>query len=75
MLGQDDSLVWRRDGFGAHPDVSSALSAYQACASLKTGALFRLVGQLVTGTHEMDDIMSDFGYVIPTITARLDIHR
>ena len=74
MLGQDDSLVWRRDGFGAHPDISSALSAYQACASLKTGALFRLVGQLVTGTHEMDDIMSDFGYVIPTVTARLNIH-
>jgi hypothetical protein len=33
-------------------------------ASLKTGALFRLVGQLVTGSHVHDESMTKFGYVL-----------
>jgi geranylgeranyldiphosphate transferase len=42
-------------------DRKAALEMYKECASLKTGALFRLVGQLVTGSHVKDDIMSSFG--------------
>jgi geranylgeranyldiphosphate transferase len=59
--GQDDSLVWRRYGFDLSVDRETALATYRECASLKTGALFRLVGQLVTGSHVKDDIMSSFG--------------
>ncbi|KAF1978686.1 terpenoid synthase, partial [Bimuria novae-zelandiae CBS 107.79] len=60
--GQDDSLVWRRDGFVLPEDRETALGAYQSCASLKTGALFRLVGQLLTGSHDMDELMTDYGW-------------
>jgi geranylgeranyldiphosphate transferase len=42
-------------------DQESALALYRECASLKTGALFRLVGQLVTGSHVKDEAMSSFG--------------
>lgn len=60
-LGQDISLVWRRDGFENCPDRESALKTYRNSAYLKTGALFRLVGQLVSGNHENDAIMSQVG--------------
>jgi len=43
-------------------DRKTALAVYKERASLKTGALFRLVGQLVTGSHVKDDVMSCFGY-------------
>lgn len=61
--GQDISLVWRRDGFELCLDQSKALSIYKECASLKIGALFRLVGQLVFGSHKKDEAMSQFGSV------------
>jgi len=60
-LGQDISLVWRRDGFENFPDQESALKAYRHCAYLKTGALFRLLGQLVFASHEKDELMSKVG--------------
>jgi geranylgeranyldiphosphate transferase len=60
--GQDDSLVWRRDGFDFPKDIDSALDKYRHCASLKTGALFRLVGQLITCSHEKDEVMSEYGW-------------
>ncbi|ATZ50193.1 Bcpax1 [Botrytis cinerea B05.10] len=60
--GQDESLVWRRDGFDKGLDRAAALTRYRECASLKTGALFRLIGQLATGSHEKDQLMSDFGW-------------
>ncbi|KAF2108456.1 isoprenoid synthase domain-containing protein [Lophiotrema nucula] len=60
--GQDDSLVWRRDGFAFPTEIDTALEAYRGCASLKTGALFRLVGQLITCSHELDDVMSEYGW-------------
>lgn len=61
--GQDISLVWRRDGFELYLDQNTALNTYKECASLKTGALFRLVGQLVFGSHEKDKVMTEFGSV------------
>ncbi|KIN03252.1 hypothetical protein OIDMADRAFT_120217 [Oidiodendron maius Zn] len=60
--GQDDSLVWRRDGFDLSVNQEQALALYRHCASLKTGALFRLVGQLVTGSHVKDRVLSSFGW-------------
>jgi geranylgeranyldiphosphate transferase len=60
-LGQDISLVWRRDGFPDFPDQKQALETYRHSAYLKTGALFRLVGQLVFGNHEKDELMSQIG--------------
>lgn len=63
FLGQDISLVWRRDGFEDYTDQESALKAYRQSAHLKTGALFRLLGQLVYGSHEKDALMSQVGCV------------
>ena len=63
FLGQDISLVWRRDGFEDCTDRESALKTYRQSAYLKTGALFRLVGQLVYGSHEKDALMSQVGCV------------
>ena len=60
-VGQDVSLVWRRDGFEFMPDQESALELYRHSAYLKTGALFRLVGQLVFLNNEQDEIMSQLG--------------
>ena len=59
--GQDMSLVWRRDGFEHTLDQESALDIYRHSAYLKTGALFRLVGQLVFGSDEKDKVMSQVG--------------
>lgn len=59
--GQDISLVWRRDGLPTFSSQKEALDAYRHCAHLKTGGLFRLVGQLITGGHEKDDLMSKVG--------------
>lgn len=59
--GQDTSLVWRRDGFPDFPDQTQALATYRHSACLKTGALFRLAGQLVFGNHEKDELMSLIG--------------
>jgi len=61
ILGQDISLVQRRDGFDNCLDRECALATYRHCAHLKTGALFRLVGQLVFGSYEKDDLMSQVG--------------
>ncbi|KAN0081862.1 Isoprenoid synthase domain containing protein [Elaphomyces granulatus] len=60
--GQDISLVWRRDGFPDFPDREQALAAYRQSAYLKTGALFRLCGQLVFGSREKDELMSQVGW-------------
>jgi len=60
--GQDISLVWRRDNFPDFPDRKQALAAYRKSAYLKTGALFRLCGQLVFGNHENDELMSQVGW-------------
>ncbi|CAD6593962.1 MAG: hypothetical protein ASARMPRED_008248 [Alectoria sarmentosa] len=60
--GQDISLVWRRDGFQACKDRQAALDIYRNCASLKTGALFRLLGQLLFESHEKDEMMSQVGW-------------
>ena len=43
------------------PDQESALKLYRHSAYLKTGALFRLVGQLVFGNHDQDEVMSAVG--------------
>ncbi|KAF2685265.1 terpenoid synthase [Lentithecium fluviatile CBS 122367] len=62
--GQDDSLVWRRDGFpfASHADFSEAQQRYRKCALMKTGAMFKLVGQLITCSHELDDLMNEYGW-------------
>ncbi|KAI5804533.1 prenyl transferase [Geopyxis carbonaria] len=61
--GQDISLVWRRDGSSSLPaDRDACIAAYRNCASLKTGALFRLVGQLVTEDNSKDDLMTRVGW-------------
>ncbi|KAF1996432.1 terpenoid synthase [Amniculicola lignicola CBS 123094] len=60
--GQDIALVWRRDGFELPYNVEDALKAYRHSAWLKTGALFMLVGQLITLSHDKDDLMSDYGW-------------
>ncbi|KAF2462742.1 terpenoid synthase [Lindgomyces ingoldianus] len=65
--GQDDSLVWRRDGFPFPAEAETALQMYRRCASMKTGALFKLVGQLITGSHDQDDLMNEYGHVAPAI--------
>lgn len=65
--GQDISLVWRRDGIKALPDTKNErLRAYRRYADLKTGAVFRLVGQLVTEGNGCDDLMSSMAYVPPS---------
>nr|UUG60173.1 prenyl transferase [Mycoleptodicus sp. DH-2022a] len=60
--GQDISLVWRRDGLPPSLDKASAVRAYRECASLKTGALFRLLGHMVYGNAEHDALMSQVGW-------------
>ncbi|MCJ1314395.1 hypothetical protein MMC25_008077 [Agyrium rufum] len=59
--GQDISLVWRRDGFEESLDKFEASKVYKHCAYLKTGALFRLVGQLVSESTVHDELMSKVG--------------
>lgn len=56
LEGQDMSLVWRRDGLGSFPTSAiDRVAAYRKMASLKTGALFRLLGHTVLGNESMDD--------------------
>ncbi|KAB8261872.1 terpenoid synthase [Aspergillus pseudonomiae] len=59
LQGQDLSLVWRRDGLSAFPVQSEErVAAYRRMAYLKTGALFRLVGQLVLENQSYDDTLT-----------------
>ncbi|KAB8269732.1 terpenoid synthase [Aspergillus minisclerotigenes] len=59
LEGQDLSLVWRRDGLSAFPvQPEERVAAYRQMAYLKTGALFRLVGQLVLENQSYDDTLS-----------------
>ncbi|KAI1075207.1 prenyl transferase [Whalleya microplaca] len=63
LEGQDISLIWRRDGLASFPEAhADRVMAYRRMASLKTGALFRLLGQLVLENRSMDDTMSKVGY-------------
>ena len=63
LEGQDISLVWRRDGLQRLPKrQEDRISAYRRSAYLKTGALFRLVGQLVSEDHSFDELMTRVGY-------------
>lgn len=63
LEGQDISLVWRRDGLTRLPiGQKEREDAYRRCAWLKTGALFRLVGQLVSEGREWDEVMSKVEY-------------
>ncbi|KAI0600761.1 isoprenoid synthase domain-containing protein [Biscogniauxia sp. FL1348] len=71
LEGQDMSLIWRRDSLSSFPVAhDDRLTAYRQMASLKTGALFRLLGQLVLENRSMDDTMSKVGY--ETIHAKLN---
>ncbi|RDH28588.1 terpenoid synthase [Aspergillus welwitschiae] len=59
LEGQDMSLVWRRDGLASFPVAPKERdAAYRQMASLKTGALFRLLGQLVLENKSMDATMT-----------------
>ncbi|KAI9728830.1 MAG: hypothetical protein M1834_007217 [Cirrosporium novae-zelandiae] len=63
LNGQDISLVWRRDGLESLPvKHEDRIATYRRMASLKTGALFRLVGQLVAEDHSFDDLMTRVGW-------------
>lgn len=63
LEGQDISLVWRRDGLASFPDAhDERVMAYRRMASLKTGALFRLLGQLTLENRSMDETMTRIGY-------------
>lgn len=62
--GQDISLVWRRDGIKRLPSRhEDRMNAYRQSAYLKTGALFRLLGQLVFEDQSHDDLLTRVGYV------------
>lgn len=53
------SLVWRRDGIGGFPTAAKdRAAAYRKMASLKTGALFRLLGHLVLENDSMDEVFT-----------------
>ena len=66
LQGQDISLVWRRDGLSCFPvDKYEREDAYRRMASLKTGALFRLLGHLVMEDRSMDETMTQIGFVLP----------
>ncbi|CEL05274.1 hypothetical protein ASPCAL06392 [Aspergillus calidoustus] len=55
LHGQDLSLIWRRDGLNAFPtSAEERMAAYREMASLKTGALFRLMGQLALEDKSKD---------------------
>lgn len=59
LEGQDLSLVWRRDGLALFPTLPvERAAAYKHMASLKTGALFRLLGQLVLEDHSLDETLT-----------------
>jgi hypothetical protein len=66
LEGQDISLVWRRDGLSCFPvNKYEREDAYRRMASLKTGALFRLLGHLVMEDRSMDETLTQIGYVPP----------
>ncbi|KAF7592691.1 hypothetical protein BBP40_012593 [Aspergillus hancockii] len=59
LEGQDLSLVWRRDGLSNFPIApADRVAAYRRMTSLKTGALFRLLGHLVLEKRSMDDTLT-----------------
>ncbi|PWY78298.1 terpenoid synthase [Aspergillus heteromorphus CBS 117.55] len=63
LEGQDLSLIWRRDGLSSLPTKpEERVAAYRKMASLKTGALFRLLGQLVMENKTMDDTMTTLAW-------------
>ncbi|KAF9888703.1 hypothetical protein FE257_008461 [Aspergillus nanangensis] len=63
LEGQDISLLWRRDGLCHLPsDAQGRIEAYRKMARLKTGGLFRLLGQLVLENHSMDSTMTTLAY-------------
>lgn len=64
LEGQDLSLVWRRDGLANFPTIPAERAIeYRRMASLKTGALFRLLGQLVCEDRSFDKTMTTVAYV------------
>lgn len=74
LEGQDQSLVWRRDGLAAFPTrPDERVAAYQRMASLKTGALFRLLGQLVLENQSLDETLTLLAYV-PNLTPASLLH-
>ncbi|KAL3452580.1 isoprenoid synthase domain-containing protein [Aspergillus insuetus] len=56
ILNETDlSLIWRRDGLNSFPTTAEErMAAYREMASLKTGALFRLMGQLALEDKSKD---------------------
>ncbi|KAF7121613.1 hypothetical protein CNMCM5793_009084 [Aspergillus hiratsukae] len=63
LEGQDLSLVWRRDGLSGFPvDDRERKDAYRRMASLKTGALFRLLGHLVLENRSMDETLTQIAW-------------
>ncbi|PLB55511.1 terpenoid synthase [Aspergillus steynii IBT 23096] len=59
LQGQDLSLVWRRDGLSSLPtQADERAAAYRRMASLKTGALFRLLGQIVLENKSADQTLT-----------------
>ncbi|RAH74449.1 terpenoid synthase [Aspergillus aculeatinus CBS 121060] len=63
LAGQDLSLVWRRDGLSVFPTShTERVAAYQKMASLKTGALFRMLAQLVKEDTSMDETMTTLAW-------------
>lgn len=66
LHGQDLSLVWRRDGLSSLPaGAEERMAAYREMASLKTGALFRLMGQLVLEDKSADKTLTTLAYNYP----------
>ncbi|RAK97740.1 terpenoid synthase [Aspergillus ibericus CBS 121593] len=63
LEGQDLSLIWRRDGLSSlSTNPEERVAAYCKMASLKTGALFRLLGQLVMENKSMDETMTTLAW-------------
>ncbi|PKX90480.1 putative geranylgeranyl diphosphate synthase [Aspergillus novofumigatus IBT 16806] len=63
LEGQDLSLVWRRDGLSGFPvGHHERKDAYRQMASLKTGALFRLLGHLVLENRSMDERLTQIAW-------------
>ncbi|EAW12090.1 polyprenyl synthetase family protein [Aspergillus clavatus NRRL 1] len=63
LAGQDLSLVWRRDGLSSFPNHAPERdAAYRRMASLKTGALFQLLGHLVLEDSSMDKTMTQIAW-------------
>lgn len=68
LQGQDLSLVWRRDGLSTLPtQADERAAAYRKMASLKTGALFRLLGQIVLENKSADQTLTTVAYDSPAI--------